>query len=475
LSYVAAVDLGATSGRVIVFGLDESGITSDEMHRFANQAKWVDDRLVWDFPYLLSETITGLKRAREKYPLVSCGVDSWAVDYGVIDENNQLLGPVYAYRDPRHDDGMAEFYTRMTWPKHYSIAGIQKIALNTVYQLTGEAGSKRLSEGYKVLLVPDLIANQATGYVGCEISNASHTAMLDARTHRWSPEVLSAASLPSHLLADVVQPGTGLGTWRDKDLEGLPLVSVASHDTGSAFVAVPFNSERPSLVVNLGTWALIGTELSHPVLTDSAREANFTNEIGYGSTTRFLKNVTGMWILEQIRAEMLDGGKQPDIELLLSEMQGAKAFASHINPDDPVFGPPGGMVERIRQNVKGDIPSNRSEFVRCVLESLVARVAQRVGLLGGLTNTTYQEIVAVGGGSRMDIVCQWLADATQMPVVTGPTEATALGNSLVQWLANGDLSSLAQGRELVKQFAGSRHYSPKQSRDGWLPLIEAMP
>ena len=473
MSFVAAVDLGATSGRVIVFGLDDSGITSDEIHRFTNQTKWVNERLVWDFQHLFQETVIGLTKAREKYKLVSSGVDSWAVDYGVINKDNQLLGPVYAYRDPQHDVGMAEFYTRMTWPEHYSIAGIQKIALNTVYQLTGEAGSKRLSEGYKVLLVPDLIANQATGHVGCEVTNASHTAMLDARTHQWSPEVVKAALLPPHLLADVIQPGTALGNWQEPNMRDLPLVSVASHDTGSAFVAVPFNASRPSCVVNLGTWALIGTELPGPILTDESREANFTNEIGYGSTTRYLKNVTGMWILEQIRAEMLDGGQQPEIETLLAEMQGAKPFASHINPDDPIFGPPGEMVERIKHNAAGAVPETRGEIVRCILESLVARVAQRVALLGNLTNRSYQEIVVVGGGSRMGIVCQWLADATQMSVVTGPTEATALGNALVQWLSNGDLASLIEGRDLVKSFSNSKHDSPKQSPETWLPLIGA--
>ena len=475
MSFVAAVDLGATSGRVIVFGLDGGTISSDEIHRFTNQPSWVNDRLIWDFDYLFRETTNGLKKALAKYPLASSGVDSWAVDYGVIDQTGDLLGPVYAYRDPKHDLGMAAFYQRMSWPEHYSIAGIQRIALNTVYQLTAEADSSRIRDGYKVLLVPDLIAFKASGHLGCEVTNASHTAMLDATTHQWSPKIAEAAQIPGRLMADVTQPGANLGNWRDPSLKSLPLVAVASHDTGSAFVAVPFSAEKKSLVVNLGTWALVGTELSHPILNDSAREANFTNEVGYGSTTRFLKNVTGMWLLEQVRSEMTTNGQSASIEELLSEMQSAPAFAAWINPDDPIFGPPGDMVSRITNNASGDRPNARGEFVRCVLESLIARVAQRIAFLSELTDTQYQEIVAVGGGSRMAVVCQWLADATQIPVVTGPTEATALGNAIVQWLARGDLASIEEARSLVRAMSDSRYYTPGATQERWLPLIAEMP
>lgn len=475
LSFVAAVDLGATSGRVIVFGLESGSITSDEIHRFANQPTWVNDRLIWDFEYLFSETVIGLKKAAGKYRITSSGVDSWAVDYGVIDQAGKLLGPVYAYRDPKHESGLETFYRRMSWPEHYSIAGIQKLALNTVYQLTAEAESERIRDGYKVLLVPDLIAFKATGHVGCEVTNASHTAMLDATSHKWSQKISEAAQVPVRLMAEVTQPGTRLGAWRDRELESLPLVAVASHDTGSAFVAVPFSAAKKCLVVNLGTWALVGTELPHPILNDSAREANFTNEVGYGQTTRFLKNVTGMWLLEQVRAEMLTDGQVASIEDLLVEMQSAPAFSAWINPDDPVFGPPGDMIARIVSNATGQTPQNRGEFVRCVLESLIARVAQRIRLLSDITDTEYEEIVAVGGGSRMAVVCQWLADATQIPVVTGPTEATALGNAIVQWLANGDLTSIAEARTLVRTMSNSRDYQPTDTQDRWLPLIAQMP
>jgi len=474
LSFVAAVDLGATSGRVIVFGLHDNTISSDEIHRFANQPTWVNDRLIWDFDYLFRETTTGLKKALAKYSLTSSGVDSWAVDYGVIDQAGDLLGPVYAYRDPKHDSGLDAFYRRMTWPEHYSIAGIQKLALNTVYQLAAEADSERIKDGYQVLLVPDLIAFKGTGHIGCEVTNASHTAMLDATTHQWSEKIADAARVPTRLMAEITQPGASLGNWRDSDLKSLPLLAVASHDTGSAFVAVPFSAEKKSLVVNLGTWALVGTELSHPILSDAAREANFTNEVGYGSTTRFLKNVTGMWLLEQVRAEMLTNGQVASIEELLDEMKTAPEFAAWINPDNPIFGPPGDMVSRIANNASGVSPSTRGEFVRCVLESLIAKVAQRIALLADLTKTDYQEIVAVGGGSRMAVVCQWLADATQIPVVTGPTEATALGNAIVQWLSSGDLASIEEARSLVKTVSDSRHYSPAPSQERWLPLIAAM-
>lgn len=475
MSFVAAVDLGATSGRVIVFGLVDGLITSEEIHRFANQPQWVGDRLVWDFEYLYGETTVGVQQAAARYPLRSSGVDSWAVDYGVIDKAGELLGPVYAYRDPKHEEGLEEFYTRISWPEHYSIAGIQKIALNTVYQLTAEAETRRIRDGYKVLLIPDLIAFKATGHIGCEITNASHTAMLDANSHTWSAKITEAARTRFDLMAKVTQPGADLGNWRVPGLQKLPLVAVASHDTGSAFVAVPFSFEKKSLVVNLGTWALVGTELSNPILSDAAREANFTNEVGYGSTTRFLKNVTGMWLLEQVRNEMLTNGQTAPIEELLIEMQSAPEFAAWINPDDPLFGAPGGMVSRIASNAEGITPQSRGEFVRCVLESLIARIAQRIDSLSEITNTAYQEIVAVGGGSRMAVVCQWLADATQIPVSTGPTEATALGNAIVQWLANGDLGSIQEARSLVKAMSDSRYYVPTKSQARWLPLIAAMP
>lgn len=450
MTRIAAVDIGATSGRILVFERNGDALTVDEVHRFPNHPVESAGRWIWDVAAVWDHVVEGLRRAVEHGPIASWGVDTWAVDYGVVSTDGDALGPVYAYRDPRHADGIALADQRVSWEQQYASAGIQRLPFNTINQLLAESEPGRLSLG-EVLLVPDLLMYLATGVRGTELTNASSTALVDARSRTFDRDLLTRLGLGDVNFPPLQRAGAIRGLTRVRGLDGIPVVTVATHDTASAFAAVPMLDAKRAAVLSLGTWALIGTELDEPVLTDAAREANFTNEIGVEDTVRFLKNVTGMWLFEECRREWSEAdGREVSVPDLLELARAAGAADSRIDPDDARWAVPGFGAEALASSATGSHPASRGALVRCILMSVAERVADHVNTLTALTGRQFDVLHVVGGASRIALMMQMLADATGRPVFAGPVEATALGNAGVQFIASGDFADVASYRAWLR-------------------------
>ncbi|KJK33843.1 carbohydrate kinase, partial [Lentzea aerocolonigenes] len=407
ITAVAAVDLGASSGRVVRGVLSDGTVHIEEVHRFPNGPVHHGDRLHWDVPGLYREVLTGLKLAGE---IESIGIDSWAVDYGLLDARGRLLDNPVHYRDSRTEG--------ITPPSGlYEVNGLQFQPFNTMFQLMAEP---LLPQASQLLLIPDLLSYWLTGERGAEYTNATTTGLIDVRTGQWSPEL--TRDLPANLLPDLRHPGDTAGTWN-----GVPVTAVGSHDTASAVVAVPAEHDRFAYI-SCGTWSLVGVELTKPVLTPESQAANFTNEGGVDGTIRYLRNVMGLWLLQEC-LRCWDA----ELEPLLREA--AHATGTVFDPNDPVFLPPGDMPARIRQQSGKDM--TRPEIVRSVLDSLALAHRDAIADAQRLSGKEVEVVHIVGGGSHNELLCQLTADACGLPVVAGPAEATALGNVLVQARAVG--------------------------------------
>ncbi|MET8761872.1 rhamnulokinase family protein [Lentzea sp. NPDC004782] len=439
MTAVAAVDLGASSGRVVRGVVAEDGVRIEEVHRFPNGPVHLGDRLHWDVPGLHREMLTGLHRAGE---VDSVGIDSWAVDYGLLDADGELLGNPVHHRDSRTEgitppDGL------------YAINGLQFQPFNTMFQLMAEPLLPRASQ---LLLIPDLLSYWLTGQRGAEYTNATTTGLIDVRTGRWSPEL--TRDLPPGLLPELRYPGDPAGTWN-----GVPVTAVGSHDTASAVVAVPAENERFAYI-SCGTWSLVGVELESPVLTAESQAANFTNEGGVDGTIRYLRNVMGLWLLQECLRCW-----NADLAPLLRAA--GDAAGSVFDPNDPVFLPPGDMPARIAQWCGKQM--SRAEIVRSVMDSLALAHRDAISDAQRLSGKEVDVVHIVGGGSRNELLCQLTADACGLPVVAGPAEATALGNVLVQARAVGAAhGTLADLRGLVRHSQPLRRYLPRitSSRSG---------
>jgi sugar (pentulose or hexulose) kinase len=431
----------------------------DELHRFAHAPLDLVDGLHWDITGLYREVLTGLEQLPRG--VATFGVDSWAVDYALLDGRGALLGVPFSYRDGRTSRVLDEVHLRLPPEQLYALNGLQFLPFTTIYQLA----AARLDGARTLLLLPDLLGYWLTGQVGAEITNASTTGLLDVRTRTWSPELCAAAGVASMLLPPLREPGDELGTVRSAVREhtrfdGM-VRAVGSHDTASAVVAVPMRSDRAAYV-SLGTWALAGVELDKPVLTEESRAANFTNELGVDGRVRFLRNVTGLFLLTEVlhhwRSTALDRDR-----LLAAAMELGPGPVFDV--DDPRLATPGDMVRKV-QDVVQDIgwpsPRRKAAVVRAILDSLAVKLAGTVDEAARLSGVRVEIVHVVGGGARNHELCQLLADAVGLPVVAGPVEATALGNALVQARAHGtvrgDLEAL---RALVGATQPLRRFSPR--------------
>jgi rhamnulokinase len=447
---VAAVDLGASSGRVVRGSVGPDVLSIETVRRFANGPVERADGLHWELPALLEEVRAGL---REAGPVASIGVDSWAVDYGLL-RDGELLELPWCYRDARSAAGVELVHARISPEELHRRTGLQFLPFNTIYQLAAEP---RLGEADRLLLIPDLVSWSLTGRAACERTNASTTGLLDVRTHEWDPELLALVGLDPAQLGELVDAGTVVG-----DHVGIPVVAVGSHDTASAVVGVPL-SDRDAAYVSCGTWGLVGVELDEPVVTDAGRAANFTNEGGVDGRVRFLTNVMGTWLL----SETLRTWGTADLATLL------EAAAAHDGPvplfdvQDPRFVPPGDMPTRIADWCREhDVapPMGRVALVRSIVASLADAFAAAVERAAVLSGLDVRRVHVVGGGARNALLCRLLADRLGLPVLAGPVEATALGNVLVQARANGALSgSLEDLRALVARTQTIVVHEPHQS------------
>ncbi|WP_432523611.1 rhamnulokinase [Kineococcus sp. SYSU DK006] len=474
MSVHIAVDLGASSGRVMVGAAAPGRLSLQEVHRFPNGPVPVgtDDgvQLHTDVVGLWREVLAGLATAARTAPGArTVGIDTWAVDYGLLARDGSLLGTPRHYRDPRTDGVAERVLASVPALELYRRNGLQHLPFTTIYQLLAEAGGPLLAAADQVLLVPDLLGYWLSGVKAAEATNASTTGLTDVRTGRWAPDLLALAGVRPQLLPPVVDPGGALGGLRPDVLAGtglpgsLQLVAVGSHDTASAVVAVPARDEEFAYIA-CGTWGLVGVELAGPVLSAGSFAANFTNERGVDDRIRYLRNVMGLWVLQGCLAEWTAAEGPQDLPALLDAAADVGAGGPLVDIDDPRFLPPGPMVARVRAaaaEAGAAPPTSKPEVVRCVVESLARAFARAVDDAVRLSGHRVRVVHLVGGGARNRLLCRLTAEASGLPVVAGPVEATALGNVLVQARAAGDLrGSLEDLRALVRDTHELTTYAP---------------
>jgi len=473
---LAAVDIGASSGRVMLGQVGPDRLDMAEAHRFRNGPVRVRDTLHWDILYLYSEVLEGLRLAGRDGRVEAVGIDTWAVDYGLLDASGALLGNPVHYRDARTNGVMEKVLAQVPAETIYATTGLQFLPFNTAYQLVAAAGTPQLSAAQRLLLIPDLLAYWLTGAVRAEITNASTTQLLDVRRREWSRDLLQRLGVDPSLLPALVQPGERVGELLPEVREAaglsgeVPVVAVGSHDTASAVVGVPAASDRFAYV-SCGTWSLVGVELGQPVLSEDSRRANFTNELGVDGTVRYLRNVMGLWLLQECLRTWGARGMLPDLPALLTEAAQLPAFAAIVDPDDPVFLPPGDMPTRIADACRSTgqaPPRSPAATVRCIVDSLALAYRRTLRQAQQLSGADVEVVHVVGGGARNALLCQLTADACGLPVIAGPVEATALGNVLVQARALGVLhGELADLRNLLRRTQELVRYEPRGGPATW--------
>ena len=456
---MATVDLGASSGRVLLARFDGRQVMLEEMHRFPNSPVVMRGHRFWNILSLWDETLIGLRKARMRAgTLESIGVDTWGVDYGLVDAHGFLQGIPLQYRDSRTDGMMEQVFAHIPRETLYKRTGIQFQPFNTLFQLYAHQQMQpdAFVHTSRLLMIPDLLHSWLCGSLVSERTNATTTQCWDPVAGTWAIDLLEQLALPATLFPPVVEAGTVLGTvvptWHS-DLGNAQVIAPATHDTGSAIVATPASSNNWGYISS-GTWSLVGVELQQPVMTAQACDANFTNEGGVFGTTRFLKNVMGMWLLQECQRRWAQTGHITDYETLLADVDVFPAFAALIDPDDGSFLAPDDMPMAINDALRehGYAPlSAPAAFARCIMESLVLRYCEVFHQIHALTGTVIKEVHILGGGARNARLNQWLADALGVPVIAGPYEATALGNALMQLVGLGEVHTLTEVRTIAQK------------------------
>lgn len=471
---VLAIDFGASSGRVIVGSFDGSKITLEEIHRFSNDPVSVNGTTFWDVLRLFHEIKQGLIKSKGCGEISSIGIDTWGVDFGLIDKYGQLLENPIHYRDLRTKGMIEEADKIIPLKKLYEMTGIQFMELNTVFQLLSLAKMRPhiLERTDKLLFMPDLFGYMLTGKKTTEYSIATTSQLVDIKTKGWSAEIFEKLGIPQDIMCDIVKSGTVLGELSDSvceecGLDKIKVVSVCGHDTQSAITAVPC-PDKQFAFISSGTWSLFGTELGEPIVNDKAFETNVTNEGGYGESTGFLKNIIGLWLIQESRRQFARDGKQYSYADLEREALAAKPFACFIDPDAPEFVPHGNIPERIREycrRTNQHVPETVGEIMRCIYESLAMKYRQTFEKLCDCTERDYEVIHVIGGGTKDTLLCQLTANACDRDVVAGPIEATVLGNIAVQLLASGDIKSISDARRIIAESENVTKYTPKDTAD----------
>jgi rhamnulokinase len=475
---VAGVDLGASSGRVIAARVSPGGVELHEVSRFPNEPVLAGGTLHWDILRLYADVLDGLRKAAAAFPLSSAGIDSWGCDYGLLDVDGTLIGNPVHYRDRR----TAGITLPVTPGELYAVTGIQHLPFNTIFQVAAAANTPALAAARTLLLIPDLIGYWLTGEIGAEVTNASTTALLDVARRTWATGLMERAGIPPGLFPKLRQPGDVIGLVRETaggepgglhgaDGKPLPLVAVGSHDTASAVAAVPADGQNFAYISS-GTWSLVGMELDRPVVTEASRAANFTNEAGIDGTVRYLRNVSGLWLLQECQRHW--GPAAGPVEALLKAAEKEPPLRFVIDADDPVFLPPDDMPGRIAKWLSSrgrPAPRSPAEFTRCILDSLAIAYREALTDAQELSGRHADVVHVVGGGSRNELLCQLTADATGLSVIAGPAEATALGNVLVQARALGAAPDSLPGlRALLRNspaVTGLRRYDPSGDTRAW--------
>ncbi len=468
---VLTVDLGAESGRVMAVSFDGRRLSLNELRRFPNPLTTTRGTTYWDFLHLWREIQAGIEAGKELNP-ASIGVDTWGVDFALLDKQGQLIANPVSYRDDRTEGMMETVFDRVPRSEVFAQTGIQIMRINTLYQLMSllESGSPQLETADTLLMAPDLLNYWLTGAKVCEFTDATTTQMFNPQTGTWAYELLDALGLPSHMLPEIVPPGTRLGEY-----EGIQVIAPACHDTGSAVAAVPTVTGAYGYISS-GTWSLVGQEIESPILNEQAMAANVTNEGGVYGTYRLLRNITGLWLVQQSRRTWAGQGEDYSYGEMVKLAQAAPPLVSLVDANDDSFLPAGdhpALVQAFCANSGQIVPSSKGAILRTILESLALKYRETLETLSDLSGQEVEVVHIVGGGSQNELLNQMTADATGIPVVAGPVEATVLGNALVQLITLDEIDDLAQGRQVVAESEQVKRYEPQQS-EAWQAAYERL-
>jgi rhamnulokinase len=482
---VLAFDLGASSGRAVIGKLEggsesEAGVprlTIEEVHRFPNDPVQVGNHLHWDILRLLHEIKQGILKAGHAghASIESLAIDSWAVDFGLLDASGQLLGNPYHYRDHHTDGIMEEVCEQIGREQLYDITGLQFLPFNTIYQLAAlkKQGSVQLQQADKLLMIPDLLRYFLTGQLMSEGTNASTTQLVNARTGQWDEALLEKLGLSSSLFLQPAEAGAPAGTLSDEicselGVSAIPVIAVGEHDTASAVAAVPATEEHFAYL-SCGTWSLLGTEIQQPVLTKQALDWNFTNEGGVNGTFRLLRIILGLWLVLSCKRAWDKAGKGYSFPQLVEMAEQAKPFAAFVDPDDAAFLNPVHMPEQVQAYCRATgqyVPQTPGEIIRVILESLAMQYRTVLERTEHLSGQSFKGLHMVGGGINNELLCRFTANAIGRPVWAGPVEASAIGNLVVQYMALGHISSLQEARTIIRESFPLHTYDPEQ-QEAW--------
>jgi len=483
-----AVDLGASSGRVLGCEFSASSFKLHEVHRFPNFGVAMGEHLLWNLPGLWQEILTGLAKATQHFPgqeIASVGVDTWGVDFALLSPTQELLGLPFHYRDRQTENWMERSFQRVPQAEIYRQTGLQFMPLNSLYQLLALADRqpRLLDLAGHFLMMPDVFHWLLSGQISNEITDVSTSQMYNPTTGQWAWELLEAFGLPAHLFGSLTEAGTSLGHLRKEVSEetrlpfGTRVVLPGTHDTASAVVAVPVDQAKEDsptwCYISSGTWSLMGVEVDRPIINDLSAELNFTNEAGIDGTTRLLKNIAGLWLVQECRRIWAREGREYSWEQMAAMAEAEPPCQFLIDPDHPSLTAPQHMPETLHQLASaggGPAPQSDAQILRCAFDSLARRYAQVLEMLQRLIGNRIQTIYIVGGGVRNQLLCQLTADACDRLVVAGPSEATAIGNALIQARTHGLLGDLAQARQYLRQQQERVIYEPRQA-EPWRAVL----
>jgi len=470
MSRALAIDLGASSGRVTVATFDDGQVQLEEIHRFANNPVRANGTLYWDILSILHEIKTGIAKATADGEVDTIGIDSWGVSFALIDEYGRMVDMPVHYRDDRTDDWL-QLFERIPKEEIYAITGIQNMQINTIFQLDYLARKrpKDIESAKAFLMIPDLLNYFLTGEKNNEYTIASTTQLMDAKTRSWSKQLIDRIGMDPTVFGNITMPGTISGVLTGMICEEtrskpVNVYCIASHDTASAVAAIPAPGKSDYMYISSGTWSLVGTELDEPLLSKAALIHNFTNEGGAQGRIRFLKNVMGSFLVQETRKQWAREGKDYSFVDLDGMGEAAPHVGSYIDVDDTLFIKEGNIPERIASFCKKTdqrVPQTEGEIMRVIYESLALKYRYIAEKMAECTDKKVHAIHIIGGGSQSDTLCRMTANATGLPVFAGPSEATTIGNAIVQWIASGELKSIDEGRQVIKDAFPQREYLPQ--------------
>jgi rhamnulokinase len=465
VSNFIAVDLGATSGRVAIGRVKSEKIELEIAHRFSHEIyEDKDGAILWDWNLIISQVVIGIEKCLAQGAPISLAIDSWAVDYGLLDDHNHLISKVHSYRDPRTFSAFKDLVAKLGEERIYQDTGIQFLNFNTLYQLVAAKNDASYKAASKFLLIPDLLNAELTGKISTEVTNASTTQLLDVKTRNWDFPLIELAGIRKEIFTDLHEPGAKIGIINGFGaLDGIKVVATASHDTASAVAGIPFGDRDTEAYISSGTWSLVGIESDTPITSKEALAANLTNELGAENTVRILKNVTGMWLLEECRRAWRSAKEEWTIPQLVDEASRNLDFNSLIDPNDPRFRTPGEMPDRIAAYCleKGITPPRtKGEFTICILRSLAAAYKKTISEIEEVTGKRISTIHILGGGSQISLLNQLTANACGVRIKTGPVESTLFGNIAVQALSAGVVPNLQAARSLIANSFISEEFMP---------------